>query len=64
MKAKTKLKNALKKARATQWEQKAAFVLLVVNGIDNAIAYADGLRIPRQQKLFGHGLGGNGYALD
>ena len=64
MKAKTKLKNALKKARATQWEQKAAFVLLVVNGIDNAIAYADGLRIPRQQKLFGHGLGGNGHAMD
>ena len=64
MKDKTTLKNALKKARATQWEQRAALILFAINGIDNAIAYADGLRIPRQQKLFGHGLGGNGHAMD
>ena len=34
---------ALKKAQANAWEQRAAFILLNVNGIDNALEYVSGL---------------------
>ena len=37
--AKTVLKKALKHAQAYQWQQMAAFILLSVNGIENALEY-------------------------
>ena len=41
---KTLLKKALKKAQANEWQQRAAFILLNVNGIDNALEYVLGLK--------------------
>lgn len=39
MRDKTKLQKALKEAAATIWQTKAAFILLKVNGIENALKY-------------------------
>ena len=39
----TSLKKILKKAHANEWQQGAAFILLRVNGIDNAFEYASGI---------------------
>lgn len=41
---KTTLKKALKKVPANGWQQRAAFILLHVNGIDNALEYVSGLK--------------------
>lgn len=38
------LNKALKKAQANEWQQRAAFILLNVNGIDNALEYVLGLK--------------------
>ena len=39
------LTKELKKAMANDWQKRAAFILLNINGINNAIEYVKGLRI-------------------
>ena len=44
MRDRTRLKKALRAARASEWEWGAALILLSANGIDNALSYVSGLR--------------------
>lgn len=48
---KTSLKKALKAAQANEWQQRAAFILFHVNGIDNALEYVSGLNYTKAKPV-------------
>jgi hypothetical protein len=50
MRDKTKLQKVLKEVDATIWQTKAAFILLKVNDIENALKYVKQIKRRNQRK--------------